>query len=202
MEFATVDASRMADQTNEVRRGDALLIVDLQRDFCEGGALAVPDGDAVVPIIEDWVKRAVAQGIPIYASRDWHPPQHVSFEQQGGPWPPHCVQETEGAAFHPGFEPPGDFVPVIKGTRLDRDQYSAFDDTGLAADMRRSHVERVWVAGLAQDVCVRASTLDALKEGFEVLLLKDATRPVDEGKGARALEEMKAGGASIVGGDP
>lgn len=192
----------MADQTNEVRRGDALLIVDLQRDFCEGGALAVPDGDAVVPIIQDWVKQAVAQGVPIYASRDWHPPQHVSFEQQGGPWPPHCVQESEGAAFHPSFEPPGDIVPVIKGTRLDRDQYSAFDATGLAADMRRSHVERIWIAGLAQDVCVRASTLDALKEGFEVLLLKDATRPVDEGQGTLALEEMKAGGASIVGGDP
>lgn len=186
----------------ELRRGDALLVVDLQRDFCEGGTLAVPGAEAVVPLAQAWSKRAAALGVPVYASKDWHPPEHVSFVSRGGPWPPHCVQDTEGAAFHPGFEPPASFVPVIKGTRLDRDQYSAFDETGLASEMRRHEIKRVWVAGLAQDVCVRETVLDALREGFEVGLLKCATRPVDPRKGREALEQMRSAGASIVENNP
>lgn len=187
---------------NDMQRGDALLVVDLQRDFCEGGALAVPNGDSVVPIIQDLTNRAADQQIPIYASRDWHPPDHVSFEARGGPWPPHCVQGTKGAELHPGFAPPTGHIPVVKGTRLDRDQYSAFDETGLAADMRERGVRRIWITGLAQDVCVRATALDALREGFEVRLIQEATRPVDEDEGRKALEEIEAAGGIIAGAHP
>lgn len=182
----------------DIRPGDAFLIVDLQRDFCEGGALAVPDADSVVPPIRAWTERAVARRVPVYASKDWHPPHHVSFQSRGGPWPAHCVQQTEGAKFHRDFVPPEGLIPVIKGTRLDKDQYSAFDETGLATEMRRCGVERIWVAGLAQDVCVRASVLDALAEGFDVLLLREGTRPVDAQRGKEALEEMTSAGAKMV----
>jgi len=181
---------------------DAVLVVDLQRDFCRGGALAVPDGDAIVPLVEEWVSCARAGHAPVYASRDWHPPEHVSFEGQGGPWPPHCVQGSDGAEFHPDFHPPDDVIPVIKGTRFDKDQYSAFDDTGLQDDMRRRGIERVWVMGLAQEVCVKASVLAAVDAGFETHLVLDATRPIDEKSGREAVDEMRSAGAFVEAGPP
>ncbi len=187
------------DVMNELRRGDALLVVDLQRDFCEGGALAVPHGDTIVPVVQKLANRASQRDIPVYASKDWHPPDHVSFKARGGPWPPHCVQETAGAELHPDFEPPEGCTPVVKGNRLDKDQNSAFEETGLAADMRRRGVGRIWVAGLAQEVCVRASALDALREGFEVYVIRDATQPIDERRGRKAFEEIKAAGGFIAG---
>ncbi len=181
-------------------RGDALLLVDVQNDFCPGGALAVPEGDAVVPVLNRWIGAARDAGIPIYASRDWHPAGHVSFEERGGPWPPHCIQGTEGAAFHPDLTLPEAAEVISKGTDPDRDQYSAFDGTGLGERMRAEGITRVWVGGLAQDVCVRASVLDALAEGFDTHLIRAATRPVDvqPGDGDRALTEMREAGAIIV----
>lgn len=178
---------------------DALVVVDVQNDFCPGGALAVEGGDAVVPVLNRAIEAATRQGAIIVASRDWHPPNHVSFEPRGGPWPVHCVQNTKGAAFHPDLRlPPG--TPLVdKGADLQRDNYSAFDNTGLAEDLRRQGIERVWVGGLAQDVCVRATVLDALEAGFRVHLIRSATRPVDTqpGDGWRALGEMQAAGATI-----
>jgi len=178
-------------------RGDALLVVDVQPDFCPGGALAVPGGDEVIPVLNRWIAAARARGVLVYASRDWHPTQHLSFEAQGGPWPPHCVQDTPGAAYHPALALPEDAVKIAKGTRLDRDQYSAFDGTGLAEHLRRAGVERLWVGGLAQDVCVRASVLDACKEGFAVHLIASATRPVEPEAGEEALREMREAGARV-----
>jgi len=169
----------------------------VQPDFCPGGALAVPEGDAVIPVLNAWIAAARERGVPVYASRDWHPLQHVSFEAQGGPWPPHCVQDTPGAAYHPDLALPEDAVTIAKGTRLDRDQYSAFDATGLAEHLRQAGIERLWVGGLAQDVCVRASVLDACKEGFAVHLIADATRPVDAAAGEEALREMGEAGARL-----
>ncbi|MGD8318030.1 MAG: isochorismatase family protein [Myxococcales bacterium] len=183
---------------SELQPGDALLVVDLQRDFCEGGALPVPHGDAIVPVVQKLVDRAAERDIPVYASRDWHPPEHVSFEAQGGPWPPHCVQGTEGAELHADFEPPEGCIPVVKGNRLDKDQNSAFDETGVAVDLRRRGVRRVWVTGLAQEVCVRASALDALREGFEVHVVEDATRAIDDEKGRRAFDEIRASGGVVA----
>lgn len=184
---------------DKLRQGDAVVAVDVQNDFCPGGALAVPGGDAVVPIINGWIADAAAAGVPVVASRDWHPGDHCSFAEQGGPWPPHCIRDTEGAAFHPDLRLPDDALVVNKGEASDRDNYSAFDDTGLADRLRSLGVERLWVGGLAQDVCVQATVLDAREAGFETHLIADATRAVDvnPGDGERALEAMRAAGAHI-----
>lgn len=185
--------------TERLAQGDALLIVDVQNDFCPGGALEVPGGDAVVPVLNHWIDAAREARIPIYASRDWHPEGHISFVERGGPWPPHCIQNTQGAAFHPDLQVPEEAAIISKGTDPDRDQYSAFDDTGLAKRMRDQGVHRVWTGGLAQDVCVRASVLDGVNEGFDVHLIAPATRPVDvnPGDGERALDDMREAGAVI-----
>lgn len=181
------------------RDGDALVIVDVQKDFCPGGALAVPHGEEVVSVLNEWIALARSAGIPIYVSRDWHPAGHGSFKDQGGPWPPHCVQNTPGAEFHPDLRLPGDAVIVTKGTDSRKDAYSAFDRTNLADLLYRGHVRRLWVGGLALDYCVRATVLDALTGGFEVHLLQEATRAVDvqPGDGRRALEELRAAGTVI-----
>jgi nicotinamidase/pyrazinamidase len=183
---------------DELKQHDALLVVDVQNDFCPGGALPIADGDAVVPVLNGWVAAAAARGLPIYASRDWHPRGHVSFAQQGGPWPPHCIQDSAGAAFHPDLRLPPETIVVTKGVRFDHDQNSAFDETGLAADMRRRGIRRLWIGGLAQDVCVLASALDARRAGLEVHLLEAATRPVTPEAGARALAVMRAEGIVVA----
>jgi nicotinamidase/pyrazinamidase len=177
--------------------GDALLLVDVQRDFCPGGALAVAGGDRVVPVLNRWIRAARERSVPVYASRDWHPPHHLSFAPQGGPWPPHCLQDSEGARFHPDLELPEGVVTVSKGVRFDRDQYSAFDETGFATQLRRDGVKRLFVGGLATDVCVRATVLDALRSGFEVYVLVEGTRPVRPEAGAEALREMREAGARL-----
>jgi nicotinamidase/pyrazinamidase len=187
----------VATGVNAVEPGDAILVVDVQNDFCPGGALPVEEGDRVVPVLNRWLRAAKQRGVPVYASRDWHPRGHMSFVEQGGDWPAHCLQDTEGAAFHAELELPEDVVLIAKGVRFDHDQYSAFNETGLAERLRRDGVRRLWVGGLALDVCVRASVLDALRAGLEVRLLVDATRPVQADAGQRALDEMKAEGAIL-----
>ncbi len=176
---------------------DALLVVDVQRDFCPGGSLAVPEGDAVVAAINPWIAAARQAGRLIVASRDWHPRRHVSFESEGGPWPEHCVQDSPGAAFHPELALPEETVVVSKGVRLDKDQYSAFDETGLGEFLRRQGIRRVWVAGLAQEVCVHASVLSAREEGFGVVLIREGIRALDATRGAEALKAMQNAGAEI-----
>ena len=175
-------------------RRTALLAVDVQGDFLPGGALAVPDGDAVIaPLL-----RAARGAGMVVATRDWHPPGHVSFAERGGPWPPHCVAGTPGALIRPEVDRLADVV-VSKGRNVDIDAYSGFDGTPLAALLRAAGVERVLVGGLATDYCVRATALDALREGFEVVVLRDAVRAVEvqPGDGERALDEMRAAGARI-----
>jgi nicotinamidase/pyrazinamidase len=140
---------------------------------------------------------AARAGVPVFASRDWHPRGHPSFAERGGPWPPHCLQDTPGAAFHPDLRLPADVRVVTKGTRFDQDQYSAFDQTGLAAELRREGVRRVWIGGLAEDVCVRATALDAVKAGLEVHVLAAGTRPVTPEGGAAARAELRAAGVTI-----
>ena len=177
----------------------ALIVVDVQNDFCPGGSLAVPDGDQVVPVLNRWIQAGERGGAAIYASRDWHPPEHCSFQSQGGPWPPHCVQGTSGAALRDDLALPDRAVIIDKGIHRDRDSYSAFDGTGLAQRLREAGVHRLWIGGLALDYCVLATVLDAMKEGFESHLLSAATRPVEvhPGDGARAIEKMRAAGALI-----
>lgn len=178
-------------------RNDALLMVDVQRDFLPGGKLGVPDGDAVVPVLNRYIAAARAKGVPIYASRDWHPQNHCSFTPQGGPWPPHCVAGTPGAAFAAGLQLPSDAAIIDKATREDADAYSAFSGTTLAEQLRRRGVKRLLVGGLATDYCVLNTVRDALREGFGVILLEDAIRAVNvkPGDGERAQREMENGGA-------
>jgi nicotinamidase/pyrazinamidase len=181
---------------------DALLLVDVQNDFCPGGALPVAEGDQIVPVLNRWIDAARAGGAFMVASRDWHPPGHVSFQERGGPWPTHCVRETQGAALHSGLHLPASATVLSKGTEVNRDSYSAFGGTGLAELLHQSGIRRVWVGGLALDVCVSATVLDALKEGFEVHLIKNATRPVTPDGGRRAIDAMRATGCIIEeGGD-
>lgn len=186
----------------ELTKGDALILVDVQNDFCPGGALAVAEGDQVVPVLNRWIERAVQAGIPVFASRDWHPPNHVSFQSRGGPWPPHCVQGTRGAEFHPDLHLPKDaLIVTLKGDDPDRDAYSAFDGTNLASDLRSRGVQRLWVGGLATDYCVKATVLDGLREGFDVRVIADGIRAVNvqPDDGRQAIEEMLRAGASLVG---
>jgi nicotinamidase/pyrazinamidase len=181
---------------------DALLIVDVQNDFCPGGSLAVEQGDAVVPVLNEYVRKL---GIPVYASRDWHPVKTEHFKEFGGRWPPHCIRETEGAAFHRDLKLPKDTIVVTKGTHPTDDGYSAFE--GVAADgralayvLRSNGIKRLYLGGLTTDYCVRSSALDALGEGFEVVLLTDAIRGIDvkPGDADRAIEQVIRAGATTA----
>lgn len=179
-------------------RKNALLLVDIQNDFCEGGSLAVPRASEILPVANRLIDESVAAGEPVIASRDWHPVDHCSFEDRGGPWPSHCIQDTEGAAFHPDLELPDTAIRVSKGTAFDSDAYSAFDGTDLAEFLRRHKVQRLTVAGLAQDVCVQATVADALKEGFTVDLVKDGTRAVQPDHSDQVFAELEHKGANLV----
>jgi len=183
----------------------ALLVVDVQKDFCSGGALPVPGGDGVVAPLNRYIDDAVERGIPVYASRDWHPAVTNHFERYGGTWPVHCVQGTGGARFHPDLRLPQTSMVVSKGERPDRAGYSAFDGhtadgTPFLADLRRRAITHLYVGGLATDYCVKHSVLDALSAGLKVTLLEDATAGVDlhPGDSARALEHMREQGAVVA----
>ncbi len=181
-------------------RGDALIVVDVQRDFLPGGSLAVPDGDQVVPVINGWVERFAELDLPVFATRDWHPPDHCSFVEQGGTWPPHCVADTHGAVFADDLRLPGDATVISKATSPAADAYSGFDGTDLAERLNASGVKRVFVGGLATDYCVLATVRDALAAGFDVFVIEDAVRAVDvdPGDGDRALEAMRGLGARCI----
>jgi nicotinamidase/pyrazinamidase len=170
----------------------------VQIDFCPGGALPIESGDQVIPVINNWIEDFIEQGLPVYASRDWHPGDHLSFIPEGGLWPPHCIQDTPGAAFHPELRLPASAVIITKGVRFDQDQNSAFDQTGLKTHLGRKGVNRLYVAGLALDVCVMATAMDARRAGLEVLLIMEGTRPVTADGGAEALDRMKAAGVTVV----
>lgn len=181
-----------------IKKGDALIIVDVQEDFCPGGALPIESGDRVVPVINDWLQIAEKKQVPVFASRDWHPLDHISFQTEGGKWPVHCVQDTPGAAFHKDLKLPFSAVVVTKGVRFDHDQNSAFDETGLAVHLKRKDIKRVLVAGLALDVCVLATAMDARDAGFDVVLISDAVRPVGAAAGARAVSKMRNAGVVVL----
>lgn len=179
---------------------DALVIVDVQNDFLPGGALAVPDGDAVLPVLNSYIALFESRGLAIFATRDWHPRDHCSFRAQGGPWPPHCVAFSRGAAFATDLQLPCSAVIVSKAQAPDRDAYSGFEGTELETLLRARGASRLLVGGLATDYCVLRTVRDALARGFRVLLLKDAIRAVNvhPGDGDRAEAEMIALGAQPV----
>jgi nicotinamidase/pyrazinamidase len=175
---------------------NALLIIDFQNDFTSGGALEVPGGDEIAGPV-----KRLATGINlVFATRDWHPPDHASFETEGGPWPVHCVQGTPGAALHPAMSEIELDAIVDVGRERDDEGYSGFEKSELAQIMRDHGVDRVYVCGLATDYCVRASAIDACEEGFDVTVVEDAIRgvDVDEGDSERALADMRRAGASVA----
>ena len=182
---------------NEKKR--ALIVVDVQNDFCPGGTLAVAHGDEVVAPLNKLIVEFLERGEPVFKSRDWHQPQTKHFSDYGGTWPIHCVQNTRGAEFHPNLLDDKHIRVISKGLG-DQDSYSAFDGTDLALQLQRLGIEEVWVGGLATDYCVKNTVLDALKNGFRVKALQDAMRPVElqPGDGDRAIEEMRQSGAEIV----
>jgi nicotinamidase/pyrazinamidase len=183
-------------------RHDALVVVDVQNDFCPGGSLAVPDGDSVVPVLNRYAERFDARGAAIFASRDWHPSRTKHFAAYGGVWPPHCVQGTTGAALHPALVLPARTQVVSKGMDPEEDAYSCFQARAeqggdFASLLAAREIQRLFVGGLATDYCVKATALDALRAGLTVVVLQDAVRAVDvtPGDGARALAELAAAGA-------
>ena len=185
----------------------ALLIVDVQKDFCPGGALPAPGGDRIVPALNRHIAEARDREMLVYASRDWHPPVTSHFKQYGGEWPPHCVQGTGGAQFHPDLKLPADAIIVSKGDDPAKPGYSAFDGrtasgNTLLHDLRERNVTRLYVAGIATDYCVKATALDAVQAGLDVRVLTDAITGIDvhPGDAARAVDEMSKVGAAIVGG--
>jgi nicotinamidase/pyrazinamidase len=175
---------------------DALIVVDVQRDFCPGGALAVPDADAVIEPL-NWLMR---QHDLVIATRDWHPADHGSFEEQGGTWPEHCVQETSGAELHPKLDRRGIDQVIDKGQEADTDGYSGFEGTDLGRILREREIEHVHVGGLALDYCVKNTALDAVRAGFPTTVHLSATRPVEreQGDGERAVAELRAGGVEVA----
>ena len=172
-------------------RTDALIVVDVQRDFCPGGALAVPRGDEVVPVINrllvvtDWLT---------VATRDWHPADHCSFTAQGGIWPPHCVAGTDGAAFHHALDQARIRHIVSKALTRDAEAYSGFQGTDLAALLASRGIGRAFVCGLATDYCVKGTALDARRAGLDVVVIEDAIRGVEVKPGdcVKAIDEMRA----------
>ena len=183
-----------------VRPSDALVVVDMQVDFMPGGALPVPGGDEVVDMVNEYVELFTRAGATVVFTRDWHPPNHVSFKTRGGPWPPHCVQGTPGASFHPKLRVPTDALIVSKATDPDREAYSGFEGTELDAELRRRGVRRVFVCGVATDYCVKATALDAARLGYQVFLLADAVRGVNVPPNSvqRAIEEMLDAGVVLI----
>jgi nicotinamidase/pyrazinamidase len=173
---------------------EALLIIDFQNDFCPGGALAVPDGDAIALRVNELLDSGRFDLVA--ATRDWHPPNHASFSEQGGPWPPHCVQGTPGAELHPSLDRSRIDHVVDVGAGVEDEGYSGFEKSNLAQILRNAEIDAVTVVGLATDYCVRASALDALREGFDVTVDRAGVRGIDvnPGDSDRALAEVEAAG--------
>lgn len=172
---------------------DALVVVDLQNDFCPGGALAVPEGDLILPQVNILLAHPHLFKV---ATRDWHPTSHMSFKAQGGIWPPHCVANTLGAQFPSKMYSSRVNLLISKGTREDAEAYSGFDGTPLASELKSRGIRRIFVCGLATDYCVCATALDARQEGTEVVILEDTIRAVDvrPGDGGRAIQRMRDAG--------
>ncbi|MGZ9139814.1 MAG: isochorismatase family protein [Nitrospira sp.] len=179
---------------------DALLVADIQNDFLPGGALAISDGDDILPILENYIRQFHAHSLPIFLTRDWHPSNHCSFRPQGGPWPAHCVAGSPGSLPPPSFSAPSSAVIIYKAIDRDQEAYSAFQNTALDRHLRALSVQRLFIGGLATDYCVLNSVKDARSLGYDVCLLMDGIKAVNlrPDDGRRAEEEMFRLGATPV----
>lgn len=180
-----------------LKQGDALVVVDVQNDFLPGGSLAVRGGEEIIPFINGYIELFEKKCLPVFFTRDWHPQDHSSFKEQGGPWPAHCVVGSKGAEFHPDIHLPDSAVVVSKATAVGKDAYSGFNGTDLIEQLRSGGIHRLMISGLATDYCVLNTVKDALKNGFSVLLLQDAIRAVNvqPEDGENAVKEMTGLGA-------
>jgi nicotinamidase/pyrazinamidase len=179
---------------------DALIIADIQIDFLPGGALPIKEGDQIIPAINEYAKMFNKANAKVIASRDWHPPKHISFTEQGGPWPSHCVHDTEGAKFSPDLKLPAGTIVVSKATDSGKEAYSVFDGTEFGDQLKSWGMKRIFIGGLATDYCVVNSVLDARKMGLAVVVLVDATRGINVNPGEvdKALKTMSQAGAAQV----
>lgn len=180
--------------------GDALIILDVQNDFLPGGMLAVSRGNEIIPILNRYIALFHTHGLPIFATRDWHPPNHSSFMQQGGEWASHCVAGTFGAEFPAELDLPSDTVIISKATKQEKDAYSGFDNTSLDSILKSSGVCRLFIGGMAMEHCVLRTVKDAVQFSYVTFVLEDAVRAFDRNPsdGLRALEEMAALGTTPI----
>ena len=181
-----------------ITRNPALIVVDVQRDFMPGGSLPVPNGDSVIDPLNMLINYFEAKGLPIIFTRDWHPPDHTSFKEMGGPWPKHCVQGTEGAEFHPGLKVPRGLIIISKATDKDKEAYSGFEGTELDKILREKSVRRLFIGGVATEYCVKATVLDALRLGYEVVVVDEAVKGIKQEEEIRAKEEVVREGAILI----
>jgi nicotinamidase/pyrazinamidase len=183
-----------------LKQCDALIVVDVQNDFLAGGSLEVPQGNEIIPVFNQYIEAFRTNDLPIFATRDWHPSNHCSFEAQGGLWPPHCVVDSPGAQFAPDLLLPGSAIVISSATEPDKEAYSGFQGTDLDERLRSAHIQRLFIGGLATDYCVLSTVKDALQGAYKVFLLQDAIRAVnvhpDDGK--KAEEEMIRLGAAPI----
>ena len=180
----------------------AILIVDLQNDFCPGGALGVKEGDQIIPTVNKYIELFLKHRLPVFVSRDWHPEDTSHFKSSGGPWPQHCVQNTKGAEFHPGFKVPVNAIILSKGTNPELDGYSVFEardsqNKFFSQLLKEMGVEELYIAGIATDYCVKMTSLDAFKNGFKVNVLTDAIKGVDEQDSQHAIDEIVANNGKL-----
>jgi nicotinamidase/pyrazinamidase len=185
------------NKTYKLTRSDALLITDIQNDFLPGGELPIAGGDEIIPVLNGYARIFKDAKAHVFASKDWHPSNHCSFKQQGGSWPPHCVQDTKGAEFSPKLRLPKDAVVVFKATDPMRESYSVFDGTDFLNELKERNIQRLFVGGLATDYCVLNTVLDARKHGFETVVFMDAIRGINVKPGDvdQAVESMLKSGA-------
>ncbi len=183
-----------------IQPGDALLVSDIQNDFLPGGALGVPGGDEVLPVLLRYMGLFESKKYPVFVTRDWHPPNHCSFREHGGIWPVHCVAGTHGAEHPPNFPVSASALPIHKATTPEAEAYSAFEGTSLETQLRNAGIRRLFVGGLATDYCVLNTVKDGLAAGFHVCVLLDGIRAVNlrPDDGEKAVEEMVHKGAVTV----
>ena len=187
-------------QEISISQKDALIIADIQKDFLPGGTLPVLSGEEVIPVLNDYIRLFKTAKAKIFATRDWHPPNHISFKVFGGLWPPHCIQGTDGASFHPDLKLPENVTIISKAVDPKHESYSGFDGTTLAEELKQNEVSRIFVGGLTTDYCVRYTVLDGLALRFEVILLSDAIRGINlkADDSEKAVSSMLAGGAKTA----
>jgi len=179
---------------------DALIIVDMQNDFMPGGALPVPNALTIISAINKYIELFEKSNALIVATRDWHPPNHISFNTRGGPWPPHCIQNTWGAEFHKDLKLPRNTIVISKAFKEDKEAYSGFEDTELDNTLKSRNIKRLFIAGVATEYCVKATAEDGVKLGYQVFLLEDAIKGIDSPPGSeeKAIEDLMNKGVVAI----